>query len=811
MDRGSARELRQPGIPNPEEKKRTTFRGDMRKQVAGRRLRQEALMTEKTYGIVPKSALEKLDSRLCGSEDYRKDAPYCKKTREDINLNDYKKSKYGDYFYFTPLQVQFCTDFNDWYHNINDQGDSCAVVASTAADAEDFEALIEGRRKAAELAAPVKSESEIFEDLMGTLSRSQQRSAGVRERMQAKARELYDEMTRAREAAAKELADLDSRLTARINAGTKMCADVDPKVLKRIALDCKNLLDEHKDVVETRETWKNRLIGLLTAGIYFVLDGRYRRGKDSFRDKWDESKKAGDGFFTRLLKALEAGYAASKPSPAEYTTDGYPAPETIPEIGEPMDAEGYDPLMTEETPVWETTAQEETGIKEPAYDIKPGFNLAKLAHDSEELLYSILELGKNMAGSDLTSVKVIESALQMSYASDQEKFQSIVPILKSDATLQLIEIAGANLDHDFYDEFIPSASSTLTEAAELFSAGKNEEAKTLLLALKESLEPIDDKNRNFSWTLNRLRSIEESAENMLIMPEESSAFRKDLITRLRAMNHDVGNNAASIGGILSMMDTPEMFVDFMKSSRISFNHSMLDSIVHSAVSMNKPEATRRGVEIKIASSVAKLPVPKSIRKDLYRVVFEAIQNGVKYSDPAKSNRSVFVNVKREEESLLFTIRDNGVGMSEEQARLIQEEPGLRFHPELAPGTGNGVRGTILGLSGKNGWDVTYKPRPGEGTTVIVKVDTSRWADESGKGGTGANYTGGSANGEARRFGGVASSGTSAKEHRSTEEKKLLVDSNESDALQNKAITGGNAAVQGAATMVGKGVKTTGGK
>lgn len=748
--------------------------------------------------------LKKLQPFICGEGVLSTDAPYCKEEPEEIDFKSYYNGKkLAGYIpdwvpgNWTPDAVQFCEEFNKLYVASNQlcidtpedvqreiailigggktkDGKSAAeitysdvysLVARQAPGvsseqfrrmAKQFEAkakdIYSGLKEIEQLraqAAPAEEEAEkkVHEELA--------KLKNVRgSAFDAKANSVSTAITNIALAKARDIPEIEEKKVALMNAIRQVCVDDNPDAIKQLANECGNVIETHKDVKENL-AWITGGAGALIASIWAMAKtGRLGKSLRAMKREWDEQTAKGRSWFNpiKIYKSLIAFVRAKEGIEPEKTSvpqEAQPdAAGTGPaDAGAPVDegaqadpaeeAAGADPAVEAAGPA------EEAAEKNPIYRMKPGNDVSRLARESDELLHAILELGKTTAGSDPASVKAVESALQMSYASDQEKFQSLVPVLKGDAVLHLIEIAGASLDHSFYDELIPSASSTLTEAAELFKAGRGDEAGAMLSSLKESLAPIDAKHRGFSWALNRLRSIEESAENILIMPEETSSFRKGLITRLRAMNHDVGNNTASIGGIISLMDTPEVFVNFMESSRISFNHSDLKSIINSAVSMNRAEATRREVEINIASSVTKLPVPKSVRKDLYRVLFEAIQNGVKYSDPAKSGKVVYVEVKREKESLVFSIRDNGVGMSEEQAKRIQEEPELRFHPELAPGTGNGVRGTILGLSGKNGWDVTYKPRPGEGTTVIIKVDTSKWSDESGKGGTGTNGAGGS--------------------------------------------------------------------
>ena len=106
-----------------------------------------------------------------------------------------------------------------------------------------------------------------------------------------------------------------------------------------------------------------------------------------------------------------------------------------------------------------------------------------------------------------------------------------------------------------------------------------------------------------------------------------------------------------------------------------------------------------------------------LEDDLYQIVFNLIENGIKYN---KSGGSLTIRIRREEDNALLTVADTGVGIPEDSLAHIFE----RFYrvdkarSRKSGGAGLGLS-IVRNLVERNGGSIRATSTVGEGTTFEV--------------------------------------------------------------------------------------------
>jgi signal transduction histidine kinase len=143
----------------------------------------------------------------------------------------------------------------------------------------------------------------------------------------------------------------------------------------------------------------------------------------------------------------------------------------------------------------------------------------------------------------------------------------------------------------------------------------------------------------------------------------------------------------------------------------------LRSLVEESLAELRGLAAEKGVRIEGPGEVPDVQVDAT-RVEL--ALINLIGNAVKYSDPAKTDRWVRLDVGRDEDGFWrITIADNGVGIPEPMQGEIFEQF-VRAHPDVADGTGLGLaiaREAVEQMGGR----IWLESRDGEGTTFYFTV------------------------------------------------------------------------------------------
>lgn len=143
------------------------------------------------------------------------------------------------------------------------------------------------------------------------------------------------------------------------------------------------------------------------------------------------------------------------------------------------------------------------------------------------------------------------------------------------------------------------------------------------------------------------------------------------------------------------------------------------STIHRVVRMLRPVAERSGVEIR--TELAQDSTVLITEDDLYQIVFNLIENGIKYNRP---NGSVTVTVDQTEDFARLTVADTGMGIPEEALNHIFE----RFYrvdkarSRQTGGSGLGLA-IVRAIVQRNRGEIQVRSVLGEGTVFTVTFPT----------------------------------------------------------------------------------------
>jgi len=129
----------------------------------------------------------------------------------------------------------------------------------------------------------------------------------------------------------------------------------------------------------------------------------------------------------------------------------------------------------------------------------------------------------------------------------------------------------------------------------------------------------------------------------------------------------------------------------------------------------EPLAKEKGIRFRKKGS---FPVVNGYRNRLYQVVYNLVENAVKYMDQP-SNATVEVGCKSAENEHLFYVKDSGPGIPQEhQGKVFQIF--YTLEPERVSGTGIGLS-IVKKILEKHGGRIWLESEVGKGTTFYFSL------------------------------------------------------------------------------------------
>lgn len=212
---------------------------------------------------------------------------------------------------------------------------------------------------------------------------------------------------------------------------------------------------------------------------------------------------------------------------------------------------------------------------------------------------------------------------------------------------------------------------------------------------------------------------------------------KELRSSLFKVTHEIKNPIAVCKGYLDMLDpdNPKKVHKYVPIVRDEINRTLLlmdDFLDYTKIKINKEEIDLvmliEELESSLASLFHKYNIKVSIGSEedelymeadynrLKQVLINLLKNAVEAHDEQKSVRNIKIDLEQKEKSVSISIKDNGIGMDEEECHKICE----MFFTTKMKGTGLGtaLSKEIIEL---HGGTLQYFSRKGVGTEAKITL------------------------------------------------------------------------------------------
>lgn len=678
--------------------------------------------------IVRSEFIKKTQPFICGEGVFKKDAPHCADNPIDIDLGYYNQvGKWHDYIpFYKSDEVEFCQDYTEVYKQSNQLClDTPQEVQRQLQAVISGEAKKEGAPKGAGAEEKPGGATATESKPAATLTYSQiyamlaQQPPGVSSdqfrRMQPylieKAKRISVGLKELEELRANPNADpaaIEETKVALMREIQQTCLENNPDSLRQLYEECTTTIQNY-DTIKTRQKWAGGIFSALTtATIAFIKSGRAAKSLESAKAEWKGAGKQYKWYNPmRWLRTIDAFVRAKEP-----VYPGYP--------GYPTPGPGY-PSPGPWTPVPVPAGPYQLPLPIGAPETLPQF-----VTQADQAIGYLVTAAREDGSPQAAAFEAVLSNPYQDYDLLQ-RFNRLSVLLQNPQTIDLAVSLTSALESRFYDEILPSAVVNLRHASALMASGQTEQAREVIAQLNSLVGTFTTRRTLIEELGRRISAIDGFIRTTLTpdAPQDEATQRiQSVVQFMQEVIQDTINTLA-IGQALGVAEAPQNFIAAV-GRMTDFNTTTVDALLQSVANLNAYESVRRGVRVEVAGLGQARAVPFELQRDLFQVLFRAANNGIKYSDPAKPERTLHLLVSVDADgSLLFRIRDNGVGMSPSQATKVTSTPGLRLRPDLARGSGRGISG-MLEIAGKHGWQVIYSPEPGKGVEVTIKVNIDGW-------------------------------------------------------------------------------------
>jgi len=242
--------------------------------------------------------------------------------------------------------------------------------------------------------------------------------------------------------------------------------------------------------------------------------------------------------------------------------------------------------------------------------------------------------------------------------------------------------------------------------------------------------------QEFNELLTRLQAMEDTrkqfvsnASHELKTPLASIKLLSDSILQnemdmdtVREFVEDIGNEADRLNRMSQkLLSLSKADANLIESSQII----EMASTAHRAIRMLSPLAEIQNVKIQTRLTDT-CPVLAS-EDDLYQIIFNLIENGIKYNKPGGN---LYIILERTEDTAILTVRDEGNGIPEESLPYIFD----RFY-RVDKARSRSTGGSGLGLSivkelvRKHKGDIAVESTVGAGTVFTLHFPVHNKEDE----------------------------------------------------------------------------------
>ena len=253
----------------------------------------------------------------------------------------------------------------------------------------------------------------------------------------------------------------------------------------------------------------------------------------------------------------------------------------------------------------------------------------------------------------------------------------------------------------------------LSVRAPIRGSGEMKELAEAYNTMAAQLESIDKTRNQFVSNASHelktpLATMKIMLETMMYQPDMPRELQREF---MEDMNHEIDRLTGIITDLLTLTQTDA------KAKELKKEPVDLSGLTEEIIRLLSPAAKKRGQSL--TGEVEKGLTMQGDRNRLHQVLYNLTDNAMKYTP---DGGAIHVSIHLDGEELVWRVRDNGVGIPEEDQDHVFE----RFY-RVDKARSRETGGTGLGLSivrqlvTLHGGTVTVKSRMGEGSEFIVRL------------------------------------------------------------------------------------------
>jgi len=202
---------------------------------------------------------------------------------------------------------------------------------------------------------------------------------------------------------------------------------------------------------------------------------------------------------------------------------------------------------------------------------------------------------------------------------------------------------------------------------------------------------------------------------------------KVLIESLSIGNNDVDTYKEYLQDIYGEAERMERLVNYLmesiklEESIFNLKEENISQILKDTIKLIRPYSDKNNVHIKFTG--AENIIVKCDGDKVKEMIFNLLDNSIKYRDPCKENSYVHLTLNKENNRAILKIEDNGIGIDEKNIKNIFNRGFRVLEGELNGSVeGYGIGLTIVkNIIDKHGWDISVESTLKKGSIFKIQI------------------------------------------------------------------------------------------
>jgi len=153
-----------------------------------------------------------------------------------------------------------------------------------------------------------------------------------------------------------------------------------------------------------------------------------------------------------------------------------------------------------------------------------------------------------------------------------------------------------------------------------------------------------------------------------------------------------------------------------------------DEVVHHVVTALKAQADQKRVQLNVETSQTPMGIIEADQALLEQAIYNLVENAIKYTD---SGGEVRVNIRVEDENVIYAVQDNGIGISPADQQNLFEKFYRISNKGKKEDDGSGLGLAIVkSIADRHGGEVIVESQLGVGSSFSLVIPTKQVKSDS---------------------------------------------------------------------------------